>query len=188
MRKLIVGLGNPGKQYEKTRHNIGFHAVELLARKHGLEFKKRLTLRGALAEGTIADEPCTLLKPLTYMNLSGESVVLTARYRNVEISDILIIVDDVAIPMGQTRLRINSSSGGHNGLKSIEECLQTNQYARLRLGVGGSPQGIPLEDHVLGRFSEEEEKLVPALLLRAVEVAEAFINNGLTSAMDIANR
>lgn len=187
MKKLIVGLGNPGKQYEKTRHNIGFLAVELLAKKYGLEFKKKLALRGELAEGTIADSPCTLLKPLTFMNLSGDSVSLTMRYGNIEMDQILIIVDDVAIPMGQTRMRTSSSSGGHNGLKSIEESLQTNAYARLRLGVGGSPEGTDLADHVLGRFSEEEEKMVPALLQKAVAVVEAFIKDGLTSAMNLSN-
>lgn len=182
-----MGLGNPGKQYEKTRHNIGFAAVEMLAKKHGLVFRKSLRLRGAVAEGTIGGEAVSLLKPLTYMNLSGESVALAMRYRAVELAQLLVIVDDVAIPMGQTRLRINSGSGGHNGLKSIEEVLQTNRYARLRLGVGDREEG-DLVDHVLGRFSEEEEKLIPALLERAAEAAELFISKGLTRAMDFINK
>jgi len=188
MKTLIVGLGNPGKQYDKTRHNIGFAAVERLAEKHGLAFKKSLKLQGDLAEGMIAGKPCLLLKPLTYMNLSGESVAQTMRYHSVELAHMLVIVDDVAIPMGQTRLRIDSGSGGHNGLKSIEAHLQTNQYARLRLGVGDREEGIDLASHVLGRFTEEEQKLVPALLERAVEAAELFIINGLTRAMDFSNK
>lgn len=108
-------------------------------------------------------------------------------YYSVPLEKLLIIVDDVAIPLGETRMRINSSSGGHNGLKSIEECLQTNRYARLRLGVGDRTEG-DLASHVLGRFSEEEQKIVPALLERAVEVTELFITNGLTRAMDLANK
>ncbi len=137
--------------------------------------------------GTIAGEPCLLLKPLVFMNLSGESVLQAMQYYSVSLEKLLVIVDDVAIPLGETRMRINSSAGGHNGLKSVEECLQTNRYARLRLGVGDRTEG-DLSSHVLGRFSEEEEKLVPALVERSVEITETFITNGLTRAMDLANK
>ena len=184
---LVVGLGNPGKQYEKTRHNIGFAAVDLLANKHGLEFRKSLKMQGTLAEGNVAGESCVILKPLTFMNLSGQSVVLTMRYHAIDLARLLVLVDDVAIPMGQTKLRINSGPGGHNGLKSIEEYLQTNRYARLKLGVGDRAEG-DLSSHVLGRFSLEEEKLVPALLERAVDVTSLFVEQGLTRAMDFANK
>jgi PTH1 family peptidyl-tRNA hydrolase len=188
MKQLVVGLGNPGKQYDRTRHNIGFAAADLLAAKHGLVFKKNLKLHGDLAEGNICGKPCLLLKPQTYMNLSGESVAAAIRYFSVELPNILVLVDDVAIPMGQTRLRISSGSGGHNGLKSIEQLLQTNQYARLKLGVGDRDEGIDLANHVLGKFTQEEEKLIPALLGRAVDAVELFITNGLTRAMDYANK
>lgn len=184
---LIVGLGNPGRQFEKTRHNIGFAVLDLLAKNHGLEFKNSLKVKGSLAKGTIANEQVLLLKPLTFMNLSGESVALAMRYRSIDLARLLVILDDVTIPLGQLRMRINSGSGGHNGLKSIEECLQTNRYARLRLGVGDRQEG-DLSSHVLGRFSEEEQKLVPALLERSVEAAELFIIKGLTRAMDFANK
>ena len=184
---LVVGLGNPGKQYEKTRHNIGFAAVDLLANKHGLEFRKSLKMQGTLAEGNVAGESCVILKPLTFMNLSGQSVVLTMRYHAIDLARLLVLVDDVAIPMGQTKLRINSGPGGHNGLKSIEEYLQTNRYARLKLGVGDRAEG-DLSSHVLGRFSLEEEKLVPAILERAVDVTALFVEKGLTRAMDFANK
>lgn len=183
---LIVGLGNPGKQYVGTRHNIGFDAVDRLALKYGLTFRTNEKLRGCLAGGTIGGNPCILLKPLTYMNLSGESVALAMRYRDVDLAHVLVIVDDVAIPMGETRMRIDSSSGGHNGLKSIEQCLQTKAYARLRLGVGNR-EDVDLADHVLGRFTEEESKIVPVLLDRAVEATELFITQDLTRAMDCAN-
>ena len=184
---MVVGLGNPGKQYEKTRHNIGFQAIERLGLKHSLAFKNSAKVKGLLAVGTIAGLPCLLLKPQVYMNLSGESVMQAMHYYSVDLEKLLIIVDDVAIPLGETRMRINSSSGGHNGLKSIEECLQTERYARLRLGVGDRKEG-DLSSHVLGRFSDEEQKLVPALLERSVEITELFITNGLTRAMDCANK
>lgn len=186
-RALIVGLGNPGKQFEKTRHNIGFEVVDFLAKKHGLEFKQNVKVKGALARGTIGGESVLLLKPLTFMNLSGESVALAMRYHSIDLARLLIILDDVAIGFGQLRMRINSGSGGHNGLKSIEELLQTNRYARLRLGVGDRQEG-DLASHVLGRFTEEELKLIPALLEHSAEVAELFIEKGLTRAMDFANK
>lgn len=188
MKQLVVGLGNPGKQYDRTRHNIGFAAVDRIAAKHGLVFKKSLKLQGNLAEGMICGKPSLLLKPQTFMNLSGDSVAAAMRYFSVELPHLLVIVDDVAIPMGQTRLRISSGSGGHNGLKSIEHVLHTNEYARLRLGVGDRQEGMDLASHVLGNFSQEEEKLLPALLERAADAVELFITNGLTRAMDFANK
>jgi peptidyl-tRNA hydrolase, PTH1 family len=196
---LIVGLGNPGKKYDGTRHNIGFAAVDQLARKYGLEFKKSVKLQSSIAQGNVANEPCLILKPLTYMNLSGRAVNAAMRYHNIDLAQLLVLVDDVAIPMGRTKLKINSGPGGHNGLKSIEEVLGTNRYARLKLGIGS----LNLEDgssldwdkmqedltsHVLGKFSSEEKKIVPALLGRAVEVTELFIEKGLTRAMDFSNR
>jgi len=184
---LIVGLGNPGKTYEKTRHNIGFNAVELLARKHRLEFHKKLKFKGSVAAGQIGETPVEILMPLTFMNLSGEAVALTMRYSNVDLSRLLVIVDDVDIPLGQLRMRINSGPGTHNGLKSVEEHLQSNRYARLRIGVGDRAEG-DLSSHVLGRFSEEEEKLLPEILERAVQAIELWLDKGITRAMDTVNR
>jgi len=184
---LIVGLGNPGKTYDRTRHNIGFAAVEKFARKNGLEFKKQLKFKGALAAGKIGEDPLILLMPLTFMNLSGEAVELVMHYYQIDLSRLLILTDDVALPLGQLRIRINSGSGGHNGLKSIEECLQTNRYPRLRIGVGDRDEG-DLADHVLARFSEEEEKLIPGVLDRAVQAVEIWLDKGLTSAMNFANK
>lgn len=186
-RALIVGLGNPGKSYDKTRHNIGFAALEKLAKKDGLAFKKQLKFKGHVAEGQIGDDPVILLMPLTYMNLSGEAVALTMHYFQIDLSRLLVLVDDVALPLGQLRIRINSGSGGHNGLKSVEDCLQTNRYPRLRIGVGDRSQG-DLADHVLSRFSPEEEKLIPGVLDRAVQAVEIWLDKGLTSAMDFANK
>ena len=186
-KALIVGLGNPGKAYERTRHNVGFEAVSLLAKKHRLEFKKQLKFKGSIAEGQIGTTPTILLMPLTFMNLSGEAVALVMRYFAVDLSRLIILMDDVALPLGQLRIRINSGTGGHNGLKSVEEHLQTNRYARLRIGVGDREEGEILADHVLGRFSQEEEKLLPGVLDRAVQAVEIWLDKGLTSAMNFAN-
>ncbi len=184
---LIVGLGNPGKTYDRTRHNVGFAAVEKLAEKYKLEFKKQQKFKGSLAAGKIGEDPVMLLMPLTFMNLSGEAVALVMRYYQLNLSRLLILTDDVDLPLGQLRIRINSGSGGHNGLKSIEECLQTNRYPRLRIGVGDRKEG-DLADHVLSRFSEEEEKLVSGVLERVVQAVEIWLDKGLTSAMNFANK
>ena len=183
---LIVGLGNPGKTYDRTRHNVGFAAVEKFARKHGLEFKKQLKFKGSLAVGKIGDDPVILLMPLTFMNLSGEAVALVMHYFQIDLSRLLIITDDVALPLGQLRIRINSGSGGHNGLQSVEECLQTNRYPRLRIGVGDRQDG-DLADHVLAKFTVEEDKLVPGVLDRVVQAVEIWLDKGLTSAMNLTN-
>jgi len=183
---LIVGLGNPGKTYDQTRHNIGFAAIEKFAQKHGFTFKKQAKFSGELASGKIGDDSLILLKPLTYMNLSGESVADVFRYYKIDLSRLIILTDDVAIPLGQLRIRINSSSGGHNGLQSVEDCLQTNRYPRLRIGVGDR-EGGDLADYVLGKFTQEEQKLIPAVLERVVHAVEIWLDRGLTSAMNFAN-
>ena len=133
---LIAGLGNPGRTYAGTRHNIGFEAVLAFANKHRLEFHQRLKWKAGVAEGRIGDADVILMMPLTFMNESGAAVAPALRYLNVDLSRLLVIVDDIAIPVGQIRIRTDSSSGGHNGLKSVEEHLQTNRFARLRIGVG----------------------------------------------------
>ncbi len=184
---FIAGLGNPGKTYAGTRHNIGFNAVSALAAKHNLEFQNRLKWKGSVAQGKIGEKDVILMMPLTYMNESGEAVVPAMRYFEVGLDQLLVIVDDIAIPLGQLRMRTNSSSGGHNGLKSVEEHLQTNQFARLRIGVGDREVG-DLQSHVLGKFSADEKKLVPQILERAVEAIEIWLEKGLNHAMDFANR
>lgn len=127
------------------------------------------------------------MMPLTFMNLSGEAIAPAMRYLEVDLDHLLVVVDDIAIPIGQLRLRTDSSSGGHNGLKSVEERLQTNAFARLRVGVGDRSEG-DLSSFVLGRFSEEEKKLVPEILERAVASIEIWMEKGLNHAMDFANR
>jgi PTH1 family peptidyl-tRNA hydrolase len=183
---LIVGLGNPGKAYEKTRHNFGFLAVEEIARQSDLKLRKKFLINGRLAHGTIEDCSVYLFQPGTYMNRSGEAVARLMRRFAIKIEDLLVIVDDVAIPFGQIRLRSHSSSGGHNGLKSIEDNLKTNGYARLRIGVGDDYAG-DLASYVLAPFTSDEQKLVPEILGRAAMIAKIWLTEGLTSAMNHAN-
>ncbi|HSX14276.1 MAG TPA: aminoacyl-tRNA hydrolase [Chlamydiales bacterium] len=184
---LVVGLGNPGKAYENTRHNIGFAIIDLLARKHHLEFRDKAKFKGMIAEGKIGEVKVTLLKPLTFMNLSGESVASVVHYLQILPSKILVVVDDVDLPMGQLRLKINSGAGTHNGLKSVEHALQSNRYARLRIGVGEKGE-FDLADFVLSRFTLEEEAILPEIKEKAIQAIEIWLDRGITRAMDFANR
>ncbi len=186
-RFLIVGLGNPGKDYEGTRHNIGFASLEALARRHSLHFRHKMQWRSLVAQGQIGGADVVLLMPLTFMNLSGEAVAPIARFLNVGLSRLLVVVDDVALPVGQLRMRSFGGSGGHNGLKSVAAHLQTQSFLRLRVGVGDRAEG-DLVSHVLGRFSEEEEKLVPKILERAAVAIELWLEKGLNHAMEFANQ
>lgn len=182
MAFLIVGLGNPGKAYEKTRHNIGYRVVQEIARRHGFSFRKKFLLKGRVAHGLIQEENVYLFQPETYMNLSGAPIARMMKKHAIAVEQLLIIVDDIALPFGHLRLRSHSGSGGHNGLKSVEVNLGTNQYARLRIGVGEVRTG-DLASYVLAPFTPDEEKLVPSILERAADVAEVWLIEGLTSAM-----
>jgi len=183
---LIVGLGNPGVSYEKTRHNVGFRVVQELAKKHGLGFKRKAFCKSYLAEGEVEGRKVLLQVPQTYMNLSGEAVKASLDFWKVSFSNLLIICDDVAIDLGRLRLRAGGRSGGHNGLKSIEHHLQTIFYPRLRVGVGNPSEG-DLADYVLGSFSEEEMKIVLSMVERSIETVEMWLRVGITSAMNFAN-
>lgn len=184
---LIVGLGNPGKAYEDTRHNAGFKAVKQLAEKAGCVFKPDLELaKGQIAHGMIGGKRALLLLPMTYMNNSGYSVRLCADYFKIPHHHLIVVVDDVALPFGKLRLRTEGSSGGHNGLKSIESHLQTQNYPRLRIGVGHDPQS-QLADYVLGKFTEEEKNALNETLKKAVSVIEIWLALGPEEAMKLAN-
>jgi len=183
---LIVGLGNPGKAYEESRHNIGFKAIDEISRRYGLVLRKKLFTKGHLAKGLIEGQRVYLLQPGTFMNLSGDAVTRVMRKEQIELDHLLIIVDDVALPFGQLRLRTHSGSGGHNGLGSVEESLKTTAYARLRLGVGDRKEG-DLANYVLAGFTPEEQKLVPEMVGRAADVVKVWLTEGLTSAMNHAN-
>jgi len=201
--KLIVGLGNPGREYIGTRHNIGFDVLDSLAQKLGWvggpgEFDRLargkfdgLTLDGTLhlASGPRAgsDEKLLLLKPLTYMNLSGQSVQAAMAFYNLTPLDILIVLDDVALRCGRLRMRKDGSSGGHNGLKDIERALGIANYPRLRVGIDAPPPRVPQKDDVLGRFSEEQRKLLDPAVSRACGAVLTWVESGIETAMNLFN-
>lgn len=184
---MVVGLGNPGSRYVGTRHNVGFVVVDLMAEALGWPFKEDKKLSAAIARGKVGEQSLYLVKPLTYMNLSGQAVGLCLNYFKLSPSDLLVVCDDVAIPLGEMRLRVQGSAGGHNGLKDIERHLGTQEYARLRLGVGDRSHG-ELADHVLGRFTSEERPLLTPLLTQACQVVKRLWTEPLELVMNEVNR
>ena len=184
--KLIVGLGNPGLSYRATRHNIGFMVVEALAAERGLRITRR-AFRGRLGEGTIGKEQVILLEPQTFMNLSGESVGAAARFYHIPLEDILVICDDLNLPVGKLRLRRSGTDGGHNGLSSIIKHLGSQQFARLRIGIDSPPPGLTGEKYVLSRFSKAERPIIEAAVARAAECALTWVYYGPEEAMNRFN-
>ncbi len=183
---LIIGLGNPGSGYTKTRHNVGFRVVARFAKRHGIELRKAARISAEIGHGTIDGVSVGLVLPLTYMNSSGEAVKECVKAFKVPLKQLMIVVDDVAFPVGDLRLKEGGSSGGHNGLKSIEAHLGTSEYPRLRLGVG-SPGGQDLADYVLGKFEKAEEELLPQVFDKAADVLDCWVREGIQSAMTKAN-
>lgn len=171
---LIVGLGNPGNEYENTRHNLGFMVTDKLSLNHAIMMKKESSFKGVLGKGKIGLSNCLLFKPMTYMNHSGDAVVLVQQYYQVPTDDILVISDEVALPYGKLRLSEKGSSGGHRGLMSIEHSLCTQEYTRLRIGIGDRKEG-DLADHVLGRFLDDELANLPPLVTQAASLVEEWV-------------
>lgn len=185
--KLIVGLGNPGKEYLGTRHNVGFGVVDALANRHGGRFAAA-KVDGLIARLRLPADDVLLLKPLTYMNLSGPAVQGVAHYFKIDVPDILIVTDDVNLPLGRLRIRRGGTDGGHNGLRSVALALGTTEYPRLRIGVGRGSEQRDLADHVLSRFDEEERPGIDAAIARAADAAEAFVTSDIESVMNVYNR
>ena len=183
--KLIAGLGNPGAQYRGTRHNVGFDVVDLLASRHGAGFEAA-KVDGVIARLRQAD--ALLLKPLTFMNLSGDAVQGIAHYFKIAVPDILIVADDVNLPLGRVRVRKTGTEGGHNGLRSVAQMLGTIDYPRLRVGVGRGNTRRELADHVLSRFDEDERPGIEAAIARAADAAEAFLTTDIDAVMNTYNR
>jgi PTH1 family peptidyl-tRNA hydrolase len=183
--KLLVGLGNPGPQYRETRHNVGFQVIDEVARRWHID-AWRETFKALTAKVLHGGESTLLAKPLTFMNLSGEAVAGLAHFYKIEPVDVLIIADDVALPLGRLRARRGGSAGGHNGFKSVSQHLGTDAFPRLRIGVGGSGDR-DLSDHVLGRFQPDEREQVEAAVLRAADAAEAFVLDGIERVMNAFN-
>jgi PTH1 family peptidyl-tRNA hydrolase len=186
--KLIVGLGNPGREYRETRHNVGFLVVEEIARRHGIGWASGPSqIAETLVGKKFGAEPLMLAKPLTYMNLSGDAVAGLARYFDVADEDLLVVVDEAALPFGKLRARARGSAGGHNGLKSVIERLGTNEFPRLRLGVGRGDGRRDLADHVLAKFEKGEQADLETLITRAADAAELFAAEGIAKVMNVFN-
>jgi PTH1 family peptidyl-tRNA hydrolase len=192
--KLITGLGNPGTQYERTRHNVGFMAVDLFAQKHGA-MNFRVAHESFMADVLFGGEKVLLLKPQTYMNLSGRAVASAMAFYKLELQDLLVVVDDIALPVGTIRLRASGSPGGHNGLKDIERAIGNiavasgkagQDYHRLRIGVD-PPGRVPQKDYVLTAFFPEHKPKLEASLKAAVEAMEVWAEKGITTAMNKFN-
>ena len=180
--KAIVGLGNPGSPYKGTRHNVGFDVVDELARRESVGFES------APAEALIAkwrrpEGPVLLVKPLTFMNLSGQAIGELTRYFKIDLPDLLVIVDEVHLPLGRLRARRRGSAGGHNGLKSVIAHLG-DEFSRLRIGVGRGADQRNLADHVLSRFEKDEAAEVVRMTARAADAAEMFITSGIGAVMN----
>jgi PTH1 family peptidyl-tRNA hydrolase len=187
--KLIVGLGNPGKEYERTRHNAGFRAVRAFHTLHIEEFDGwKRKFNGEIAEGRIAGDKVALLLPQTYMNESGTSVAEAAGFWHVEPKDVVIVYDELDIPVGSLRIRADGSAGGHNGMKSVLARLGTMDVPRFRIGIKGEhAAGVPSEDYVLGKFTADEETLLGQAIGKTVEALDVLLNEGIEAAMNRYN-
>ncbi|MCX8126785.1 MAG: aminoacyl-tRNA hydrolase [Dehalococcoidia bacterium] len=185
---LIAGLGNPGTAYERTRHNAGFMVVEELAKKWGCTWTvdQRFNVRLCLAAPEGAR--CVLCQPYTYMNKSGEAVAAVARYYQISLDKLLIIVDDADLPLGELRMRPKGGTGGHHGLESVERHLGTREYPRLRLGIGRRPElGRQITSYVLGEIAEDEVQVFQKMICRAAEAAATWLKDGISTAMNRFN-
>ena len=184
---LLVCLGNPGDQYENTRHNAGFMVADELAKRHNIPVQ-RLKFRALTNTVTIGDEKVLLMKPVTYMNLSGEAVHEAAAFYKIPPEHILVVSDEVALAPGKLRVRRSGSAGGHNGLKNIIAHLGTDQFPRIRVGVGQKPHpDYDMADWVLGKFQGEDKKAVEAAVKKAADAAECLIREGVDKAMNQYN-
>lgn len=184
---IIAGLGNPGKKYENTRHNIGYQVVDALAEKHGISILE-LKFKGIIGKGMIGGEKVILVKPLTYMNLSGECIREAVSYFKIdETAELIIIADDVSLDVGQIRIRKKGSAGGHNGLKNIIAQLGHEEFMRIKMGVGEKPSGYDLADYVLGHFTKEDEKILSESRKNAVSAIETILDAGIEKAMNLYN-
>jgi PTH1 family peptidyl-tRNA hydrolase len=186
MKYLIVGLGNIGQEYEDTRHNIGFIILDALAKASNVVFTDKRY--GFVSELRLKNKTLVLLKPSTYMNLSGNAVRYWLQKENIPIENLLVIVDDLSLPLGSLRLKTKGSDAGHNGLKHIQDTLGTQQYNRLRFGIGNDfSQGMQI-NYVLGKFSAEEEKQLPERIDKAIEIIKSFCLAGVDTTMNQFNK
>ena len=185
---LIVGLGNPGRQYEATRHNMGFDVIDKLVEEYNVP-QSGVKFNAMYGKGRIEGQPVILMKPLSYMNLSGGPVRDMANYFKIDPeTEMIVIYDDIDLEPGQLRIRKQGSAGGHNGIKDIIRQLGTEKFLRIKVGVGVKPKGWDLADHVLGRFSTEDRKLVDEAIEKAAKAVDIMISQGVDAAMNEYNR
>ena len=185
---IIVGLGNPTKEYDNTRHNIGFAAIDMLADKYGIAVND-VKHKALIGKGVIHGNKVILVKPLTYMNLSGEAVRAVIDYYKIdEQQELLVIYDDISLAPGQLRIRMKGSAGGHNGIKSIISHLGGQEFLRIKVGVGEKPRGYDLADYVLGHFTKEEKDSMEQAKKRAAEAAAMLVSGDIETAMNEFNR
>lgn len=185
--KLVVGLGNPGAKYRGTRHNVGFEVLDRLADRHRAVFDAA-PVEALEARWRLDGDAVMLAKPLTFMNLSGEAVGGLVRFYRIDTADVLIVCDDVNLPLGRLRVRATGSEGGHNGLRSVAQHLGTIDYARLRIGVGRGDERRDLADHVLSRFEPEEQTGVTSAIDRSADAVEDWVRHGMAYVMNAYNR
>lgn len=185
-RFLIAGLGNPGREYAGNRHNVGFRCIERFAAVHGLSFSKRQK-KARVALGTVDDHPLVLARPRTFMNKSGQAVAPLVRFYKIPLERVLLIYDDLDLPLGTTRLRPSGGSGGHRGVRSVIQQLGSQAFARLRIGIGRPPGRMDPADYVLQDFSAEEEELLDEVLEQTVDAIEAWLDQGIEAAMSRYN-
>ena len=183
---LIAGLGNPTREYEKTRHNVGFDTIDVLADRINTDVAER-KFKGLYGKGMLGGEKVILLKPQTFMNLSGESVRAAADFYKIPTDHIIVIYDDISLDVGHLRIRTKGSAGGHNGIKNIIAHLGTQEFPRIKIGVGGKPPRMDLADYVLSRFPAEERKIMETAFRDAAEAAGVLIAEGPDAAMNRFN-
>jgi PTH1 family peptidyl-tRNA hydrolase len=184
--QLVVGLGNPGREYEKTRHNAGFEAIDALLKMLPGNYDKKEGCSGIYWDGRFKGQNLTLLKPMTFMNLSGRSVAALARRNELQPEEIMLVYDDVDLPLGKIRLRKNGSSAGHNGVESVISSLESQKFARLRIGIGGASGGEQI-DHVLSKFPANEQPVFDKVIKTAADAVLVAVSRGIAAAMNSFN-
>lgn len=184
---IVIGLGNPGREYARTRHNVGFDVIDVLSEKLNIQLNKN-AMHGLIGEGFVGGEKMILVKPQTFMNLSGQCVTEVVSWYKPQMDRLLLVYDDIDLPLGKLRLRASGSAGTHNGMRSVIGLMGRQDFPRLRVGVGKKPEGWELADWVLSHYqTEEERKIQFEAFLRAADVAVELMKNGLDSAMRAAN-
>lgn len=179
--KIIAGLGNPGKEYENTKHNVGFLTIDILAEKYDIKVNK-IKFKGLVGEGMIGSEKVILVKPQTYMNLSGQCIREIAAFYKIDMEDLVIIYDDIDLPMGNLRIRKKGSAGTHNGMRSIIYDLQDDGFPRVRVGIGGERKG-DLANYVISGFSGDDRELIKEAIVKAADAVACLVTDGIDRAM-----